>query len=129
MKSDTQSISIKAPTEDVYDFLSNPANLSEWATGFCMSIRQDNNRWLAKTPQGEIEVRYSTNSSLGIIDFHMFPAPDVEGVANSRVLPNDEGSEYIFTQFQAPDMPNDVFHGQIESLKQELVLIKQLVEK
>jgi hypothetical protein len=59
----------------------------------------------------------------------MFPAPDVEGVANSRVLPNDEGSEYIFTQFQAPDMPNDVFHGQIESLKQELVLIKQLVEK
>ncbi len=59
----------------------------------------------------------------------MFPVPDVEGVAYSRVLPNGEGSEYLFTQFQAPGMPDEVFQGQIESLKGELVLLKDLMEK
>jgi uncharacterized membrane protein len=129
MKSDTQSISIDASIEEVFGFLSNPGNLPKWATGFCKDIRQESSRWIAETPQGEMEVRYATNSNLSIIDFHMFPAPDVEGVAYSRILPNGEGSEYVFTQFQAPGMLDEVFQGQIESLKGELVLLKELMEK
>jgi hypothetical protein len=49
--------------------------------------------------------------------------PGVEAVAYSRLLPNNTGAEYIFTQFQSPDMPDDVFADQRNALAEELALL------
>src|SRR5947199_10102695 len=84
--------------------------------------------WLVTSPQGEVRVRYRTDEALGVIDFHLSPAPGVEALAASRVLPNGDGAAYVFTQFQTPGMPDDVFTGQVHALREELVILKALLE-
>jgi hypothetical protein len=68
-------------------------------------------------------IRIVADAALGTIDFHMTVAPEIEAVAYSRVLPNGAGVEYIFTQFQLPGMPDEVFAGQRQALAEELAIL------
>jgi len=128
MKADTQAITIDASPSEVFRVVANPASLPRWARAFCQAIRPDGDAWLVSSPQGEVRVRYRTDEALGVIDFHLNPAPGIEALAASRVLPNGDGAEYVFTQFQSPGMPDDVFTGQVHALRAELVILKALLE-
>ncbi len=64
----------------------------------------------------------------GTVDFHMKPAAGVDAVAYSRVVPNGGGAEYLFTQFQSPGMPDEVFDASVKALGHELVALKALLE-
>lgn len=46
-----------------------------------------------------------------------------------RVIKNGEGSEVIFTLFQTADMPDDKFAEDAKSVKQDLNILKNLVEE
>lgn len=129
-RTDTQTVTLAAPPHDVFDFVANPENLPRWAIGFCHSIRRDErsgDRWVVTTGNGDITVRYVTDRALGVVDFHLSPAPGVETVAYSRVVSNADGAEYIFTQLQAPGMADDVFEAQVDALREELVVLQALV--
>ena len=128
MRADTQTITIDASLSKVFRFVSNPENLPHWARAFCQAIRPDGDAWLVSSPQGEVRVRYRTDEALGVIDFHLSPAPGMEALAASRVLPNGDGAAYVFTQFQTPGMPDDVFTGQVHALREELLILKALLE-
>src|SRR5205823_4635688 len=39
-----------------------------------------------------------------------------------------DGAAYVFTQFQTPGMPDDVFTGQVHALREELLILKALLE-
>ena len=54
-------------------------------------------------------LRIAAQPELGVIDFFMSPPGGVEALAASRVIPNRSGVEYVFTQFQAPAMPDELF--------------------
>ena len=126
MRSDTQSVTLPADYAEVFDFLATPVNLPQWAVGFCRSIRRDVDRWLVDTGHGEVLLRYVTDATLGVIDFHFTPAPGVEAVARSRVVPNGVDAEYRFTQFQTPGMPDEVFAAQRTTLADELEILRRL---
>lgn len=129
-RSDTQAVTVHASAEQLFDFLANPENLPKWAVGFCHAIRRDDaddGCWVIRTAQGEVGIRYVTDRRLGVIDFHISPAPGVEAAAFSRVLPNGTGSEYVFTQVQSPGMPDEVFDGQVAALGEELRILQALV--
>ncbi len=128
MRSDTQAIYIHADPKDVFEFLAEPENLPRWAVGFCRAIRKEGRRWIAQTAQGEVEIQYATDPATGVIDFHILPAPGVEMVAYSRVVPNGNSAEYVFTQFQESGMPDHVFESNIAALKEELVVLKALMQ-
>lgn len=128
MRSDTQTVTLPAGHTEVYDFLSNPENLPQWAVGFCRSIRRESGRWLVDTGHGEVPMRYTTDATLGVIDFHFSPAPEVEAVARSRVVPNGAGTEYLFSQFQTPGMPDEVFEAQRSTLADELEVLRRLFQ-
>lgn len=128
MKADTQTITIDADWRKVFEFVAQPRNLPHWARAFCQAIRLHGDAWLVTSPQGEVRVRYRTDAAVGVIDFHLTPAPGVEAFAASRVVPNGTGSEYVFTQFQTPLMPDDLFTRQVHALQQELVTLKALLE-
>jgi len=130
MRADTQTVTIPVQAAEVFRFLADPANLPKWAVGFCHTIRPDadGEHWLAQTAQGEVRVRYRTDPATGVIDYHLAPAPGVELVAHSRVVPNGEGAEYVFTQFQAPGTPDAVFESQVEALREELVVLRALLK-
>ena len=129
LRSDTQAVSIEAYPEHVYSFVADPENLPAWAVGFCRAIRWDGRaeQWIVATAQGEIPIRYATDPATRTIDFYFSPAPDVEVAAFSRVVPNDRGSEYIFTQFQPPGMADDAFAAQIRALMEELQVLRALM--
>jgi hypothetical protein len=129
MKSDTKTITVERDYQTVYEFVANPENLPTWAKGFARSIQRAGEAWIIETPHGEqLNIRYVTDAEFGIIDFYISPAPEVEFVVPSRVVPNGTGAEYIFTQFQLANMPDTVFEGQVRTLTQELAILKNTLE-
>jgi hypothetical protein len=127
LQSDTQTVSLDAPPDHVFAFLAEPENLPKWAIGFCHSIRRDGDRWIVRTAQGEIDIRYVTDRALGVIDFYLSMAPGLEAAAYSRVLPSGAGAEYVFTQFQGQGMSDEVFAGQVAALREELHILQAIV--
>jgi hypothetical protein len=123
MRADTQTVSIAAASDEVFWFLADPENLPRWAVGFARSIRREDDTWIVTTAQGDLPVRLVSDQESGTIDFHMTPGPGIEVVAYSRVVPNDAGAEYLFTQFQSAGMPDEVFAAQCAALREELAIL------
>src|SRR5689334_18377144 len=109
MRSDTKTISINVRPGKVVAFLSDPRNLPRWAVGFAKSVREENGRFWVATGGGDIGIRVETELRSGVVDFLMSPGSSEESLAASRVVPNGSGCEYVFTQFQAPGMPDEMF--------------------
>ena len=128
MKTDTQTLVVQASPKDLFEFLAAPENLPKWAVKFCHAIRRRDERWwLVEGCMGELPVRYVSDPASGIIDSHL-STPDGEAVVPTRVVPVGKGAAYVFTQFQSPGMPDQVFQGQVESLKEELRVLEGLFE-
>ena len=128
MKAKTYSITIACDPKKVFNFVAKPENLSQWATGFCRKIARDAQHWIVDSPQGKIRMRYVADEKTGVVDFYMSPAPGVEGVATSRVIPNGKEAEYLFTMFQAPDMSDELFEKEGQVLQEELANLKSILE-
>lgn len=128
MRADTQTISIDSPAAKVARFLADPANLPRWAVGFAKSVRRDAGRWYVRTGAGEMAVRVDADEGRGVVDFVISPAPGVEALAASRVMPRGAGCEYAFTQFQAPGMSDEAFGQSVKALAHELAVLKALME-
>ncbi len=128
MKADTQAVSIQSPAPKVIRFLADPANLPRWAVGFAKSVRSDGGRWRVRTGAGEVAVRIAADEKSGIVDYLISPAPGVEALAASRVIPRGPGCEYTFTQFQAPGMSDEAFAQSVAALTHELRVLKALME-
>jgi len=123
MNADTQTITLPVSAEEAFAFLAEPENLPRWAVGFARGIRCEADAWIVQTTQGEMPVCVVADARHGTIDFHMTVAPGVEAVAYSRVVPNEAGAEYVFTQFQLPGMADEVFAAQRAALAEELALL------
>ena len=123
MHADTQAITLPVSAEEAFAFLAQPENLPRWAVGFARGIRREGDVWIVQTTQDEMPVRVAADAARGTIDFHMGVAPGLEAVAYSRVVPNDSGAEYIFTQFQHPGMADEVFAAQRAALAEELAIL------
>jgi len=128
MRADTQAISIEAQPQKVFRFLADIRNLPRWAVGFAKAVRQEDGRWYVATADGEVPVRIDADERRGVVDFWLTVAPGVEALAASRVVPRGGGSEYTFTQFQAPGMPAEVFEGNVKAVRHELHVLKAIAE-
>jgi len=129
MRTSTQSVRIDADPGQVFEFVSDLARLPRWAIGFAKDIRRENGDWIVTTGRGgEVAIRVEADAALGVVDYFMSPAPGEELPARTRVLPNDAGAEYVFTMFQPPGMPEEVFEGQIAELGRELTVLKAYAE-
>ena len=128
MRSDTRTATITAAPMDVLAFVGNPANLPRWAIGFARDVSRDDGRWIVSTGQGEIPISIDVNEDAGTVDFRMEVGPNREAVAYSRVVPNGDRSEYTFTQFQAPGVPDERFEQLVAAVTHELAALKALME-
>lgn len=128
MQADTQTISIDAPHREVAAFVADPANLPRWAVGFARSVHRNEGGWVVTTGTGEIRLDVQYHPEHGIVDFWLTPAPGVRVLAASRVIPRGDGAEYVFTQFQAPGMPDEDFARSVRALGHELSVLKSLME-
>jgi len=123
------SVSINRPADQVYEFASNPENLPQWAAGLSGSIKNVNGDWVAESPMGRISIKFAERNKFGILD-HDVTLPSGAKVYNPmRVLPNNDGSELIFTLYQRPDMSEQMFAEDAKEVARDLEKLKALLER
>lgn len=123
------SISIARPPAEVYAFAGNPRNLPRWAAGLARSeVRRDGDAWVADGPFGKVRIQFVGENELGVLD-HDVTLESGETVHNPmRVVPNGEGSEFIFTLIRRPGMSDEQFAEDREAVEKDLRTLKDLLE-
>jgi hypothetical protein len=123
------SVSINRPPDQVYAFVSNPANLPKWAAGLSGSIENVNGDWIAESPMGRVKVQFAAYNSFGILD-HEVTLPSGVMVSNPmRVFANGEGSELIFTVYRRPGIPDQEFAEDVQAVRNDLEVLKTFLER
>ncbi|MGH2992119.1 MAG: SRPBCC family protein [Solirubrobacterales bacterium] len=129
MRSRTVTTVLRAPREEVFDYLSDIERLPEWATEFARELKRDGQRYKVVNSLGEYFFHIDADPDTGVIDMYAGPEPEQMAIFPTRVVALPDGtSAYTFTMFQAPEMPDELFESQNESLKREFRNIEAVFE-
>ena len=115
---------------EVYAFASDPRNLPRWAAGLTRSeIQKDgDDEWIADAPFGRVRVKFAPQNSFGVMD-HDVTLPSGVTVHNPmRVVPNGEGSEFVFTLIRRPGMTDAELASDKAAVERDLNTLKNLLE-
>lgn len=123
------SISILCNPIKVYQFASNPTNLCLWATGLSSSVQKVGNDWIAQSPLGKIKIKFAKANPFGILDHHVILESGNIFLNPMRVIPNQEGSEVIFSLFRQPEMSEEQFKQDADWVTKDLLKLKSILEK
>lgn len=124
------SIFIARSPSEVYAFASNPANLPRWAAGLARSeVKRDGDVWVADAPFGKAKIKFAATNNLGVMDHEV--ALDSGAVVNNpmRVVPNGNGSEFIFTLMRQLEMSEQQFADDASAVAKDLKTLKALLER
>jgi uncharacterized membrane protein len=123
------SVSIERSAAQVYEFASNPENLPQWAGGLGGSIKKVNDEWIAEAPMGRVKVNFAEKNKFGILDHDVTLSSGAKFSNPMRVFPNNDGSEVVFTLYRRPEMTDQNFVEDAESVEKDLITLKTLLEK
>ena len=130
MRSKTVTTVLDAPPEKVFDYMSDPRNLPEWATEFARELIEKDGTYKVRNNLGEFVFEIRADAATGIIDMFAGPSADQMAVFPTRVVEMPDGrSAYSFTMFKGPEMPDELFDSQHESLKREFANIERLLSQ
>lgn len=123
----TVSVGIAAEPAAIYAFASDPANLPAWAPGMVKSIEKVGDSWVAQTPLGEVIFRFVAANTLGVLDH------DVEAGGRTfhnpmRVVPNGSGGEVLFTLLQLPEVTDEQFQQDMDTVRADLNKLRTILE-
>jgi uncharacterized membrane protein len=123
------SVSIERSAAQVYEFASNPENLPQWAGGLSGSIKKVDDEWIAEAPMGRVKVEFAEKNKFGILDHDVTLSSGAKFYNPMRVFPNNDGSEVVFTLYRRPEMTDQNFVEDAESVERDLKKLKSLLEK
>jgi hypothetical protein len=124
------SMYIHRMPDDVYAFASKPENLPHWAAGLARSdVKRDGEAWVAEAPFGKVRIRFAKPNLLGVMDHDVELESGVIVHNPMRVVPNGEGSEFIFTLLRQPGMSDEQFAEDARAVNFDLRTLKALLEK
>ena len=127
-----RSIIINKPYFDVFDYISRPENLPEWANAFSSVA---DGKALLETPQGQVPISLETLSEkeIGNVDWLMTFPDNSQGTAFSRVSPMPDNSALYSFKLTPPPVPLEELEGALEQqvsiLESELKKLKSILEK
>src|SRR5207248_634449 len=117
MTSRTVTAVLDAPGHEVFDYLSRIENLPKWATEFARELRIENGEAKVINGLGEFRMAIDADRETGVIDMYAGPEDGELALFPARVVSLPGGaSAFSFTMFQAPDMPDELFESQYQSL-------------
>jgi hypothetical protein len=127
-QSETLSIAIQTSFDKAWNFITNLENLHLWTVDFALSTpRKTGDIYHVETPRGVIDLFVKSNRETGTIDFY-FGKDGQYACSPSRLLPNDDGVLYIFTQFKPRDSAPGLFEKLVSNVRQELQILKDRFE-
>lgn len=126
------SMYVDRPFAPVYDFLSNPANLTRWMPSLGPVLRHvSGNEWIAETPHwlsGPLMLRFTPKNRYGVLDVVSTSAR--LGIVSTpcRLVHNGLGCEIIYLLRQYDSVDDDAFASEQEWLRSDLLTLKTLLE-
>lgn len=124
------SVYIARKPADVYEFAADPRNLPRWASGLTRSeVTRDGDAWIVEAPFGKARVRFVERNSLGVMDHDVELSSGVTIHNAMRVVPNGQGSEFIFTLIRQPGMSDTEFAQDKKAVENDLKTLKDLLER
>ena len=128
MRSATVTTVLDAPLQRVFDYMSDIANLPEWATEFARELRREGDDYKVVNGLGEFYFDIAAEPRTGVIDMFAGPTKDAMAVFPTRAVSLPDGrTAYSFTMFQGPDMPEELFEAQHASLQREFANIERVL--
>ena len=120
MRSETVTAVLSAPKLEVFAYMADIENLPKWATEFARELKQEDGDYKVVNNQGEFYFRIRADEDTGVIDMLAGPTKEQLAVFPTRVVALPGGrAAYTFTMFQSPEMSDELFQSQHESLKRE----------
>ena len=124
------SVSIALPPAEVYEFASDPRNLPKWASGLARSeVRKDGDEWVADAPMGKVRVKFAERNFFGVVDHDVKLESGVSVHNVMRVIPNGEGSEFVFTLIRQPGTPDEELAKDKATVENDLKTLKDHLER
>jgi hypothetical protein len=120
---------VAVPSSAAYEFAAKVENLPEWASGLSSGIERRGDRWIARSPMGEVEVVMAGPNSVGVLD-HDVILPDGKSVHNAfRVTPTGDGCVFTFVVLRMPGTTQAAFDADVAHVKADLAVLRQVLEK
>ncbi|UTF59033.1 SRPBCC family protein [Gilvimarinus sp. DA14] len=129
MRTETLSVLIHAPADQVDRFVRDVKNLPRWVPFFTSVIRSDKSGvWLVETPDGPAEFEFVAANPFGVLDHTIRFASGASLTNPMRVLNNGDTSVLTFTVFQVNAMTEQQFKEDLRLVKKDLSTIRRLIE-
>ena len=120
MRSETVTGVVPAPQKAVFDYLSDIEKLPEWATEFARELKREDADYKVVNGLGEFYFEIKGDPATGVIDMFAGPSKNQMAMFPTRAVALPGGNTaFSFMMFQAPDMPDELFESQHQSLKRE----------
>jgi hypothetical protein len=115
---------VPAPRTAVFEYMSDIEKLPEWATEFARELKREGGDYKVVNGLGEFYFEIRADPRTGVIDMFAGPSKDRMAIFPTRAVALPDGSTaFSFTMFQGPDVPDQLFEAQHESLKREFTNI------
>jgi hypothetical protein len=125
MRTETVTTVVPASQEVVFEYMSDIEKLPEWATEFARELKRDGEDYKVINGLGEFYFEIKADPRTGVIDMFAGPTKDQLAIFPARAVALRDGSTaFSFTMFQGPDMPDELFESQHQSLKREFTNIE-----
>jgi hypothetical protein len=126
MRNATVTAVLDASQSEVFTYMADIRNLPEWATEFARELRREGDDYKVVNGLGEFYFAIQADRSSGVIDMYAGPSKEAMAVFPTRTVSLPDGrTAFSFTMFQGPDMPDELFESQQESLRREFVNIER----
>jgi hypothetical protein len=130
MASESKQVSewIDRPAADVYEYVSDPANLPQWASGLGTSVENVDGRWFVESPSGRVGFAFVERNKYGVLD-HEVTLPSGDVIYNPmRVVPLGDGCEVVFSVRRLADMSDGDFARDAGLVQADLTRLKHVLE-
>jgi len=125
VRSRTVTTVLNAPKSEVFAYLADVHNLPDWATEFARELKVVDGKHKVVNGLGEFYFEIHADEETGVIDMLAGPTEEELAVFPTRVLSmGDRRTAFIFTMFQQPGQPDDLFDGQYEALVREVAIVE-----
>lgn len=130
-QSETITILIERPYDEVYDFLADPRNFPRWAANPGSKMEHvGGNDYLVDLPAGRRVIRLTPHNKFGVLDYQVLDKGRPVGpVVPVRLHANGEGSELVFTWLRRDGMSEEKFRSDVEWVRSDLTRLKTLLEE
>lgn len=120
---------IDRPADQVYAYVSNPANLPRWAPGLGNSVEEVDGQWFVDTPAERVRLAFAPRNDLGVLDHYLTLNSGAIIYVPMRVIADESGSEVVFTVRRRPGMTEDEFKADGDAVAADLARLKRVLEE